>query len=115
MKIIDVHNHPDWHGHNLEKYLENMDANGISQTWLLSWHCGAGEYLPHYNKGIYAPPLNGPIPFERCIAYHDREPDRFILGCAPDPRDPQACRRRRSSRSSRRHPPRFWPLPHRQD
>lgn len=93
MKIIDGHNHPDWWGHDLKKFLANMDQYGISQTWLLSWHCGAGEYLPHYNKGIYAPPLNGPIPFERCIAYHDREPDRFILGCAPDPRDPQACRR----------------------
>ena len=32
MKIIDAHNHPDWHKHDLNKYLENMDANGINQT-----------------------------------------------------------------------------------
>lgn len=25
MKIIDAHNHPDWHGHNLPKALENME------------------------------------------------------------------------------------------
>ncbi len=35
--IIDAHNHPDWHGHDLAKFLANMDANGIDVTWLLSW------------------------------------------------------------------------------
>lgn len=23
--IIDAHNHADWHGHNLEKFIANMD------------------------------------------------------------------------------------------
>ena len=34
MKIIDAHNHPDWHGHNLERFIANMDQYGISKTWL---------------------------------------------------------------------------------
>ena len=27
--IIDAHNHPDWHGHNLTKFLENMAKGNI--------------------------------------------------------------------------------------
>ena len=94
MKIIDVHNHPDWHGHNLDKYLENMDANGISQTWLLSWECAITDYSKSYARVIPAEVLGsktGPIPFSRCISYKERAPERFILGYAPDPRRPDAC------------------------
>ena len=39
MKIIDAHNHPDWHGHDLDKYLVNMDQYGIEKTWLMNWEC----------------------------------------------------------------------------
>lgn len=88
--IIDCHNHPDWHGHNLSRFLENMDQRRISQTWLLSWEAPADEYDPHY---IYCTPdtgLNGPISFSRCVAYSEKAPGRFILGFAPDPRRPDA-------------------------
>ena len=94
MKIIDVHNHPDWHGHNLDKYLANMDANNISQTWLLSWECAYTDYSKGYASKIPAEILGsttGPIPFSRCISYKERAPERFILGYAPDPRRPDAC------------------------
>lgn len=96
MKIIDAHNHPDWHGHNLDKYLANMDANGISQTWLLSWECGENEYSKSYAHVIPSETLGskyGPIPFTRCLNYKERAPERFILGYAPDPRTPDACER----------------------
>lgn len=89
--IIDCHNHPDWHGHNLEKFLANMAEFNIDVTWLLSWECPADEYEPHYNR--VAPNLkgvNGPIPFARCISYAERTPGKFILGYAPDPRRPEA-------------------------
>ncbi|NLG53176.1 MAG: hypothetical protein GX541_04295, partial [Clostridiales bacterium] len=80
--IIDVHNHPDWCGHNLEKYIENMDMYGIDKTWLLSWEAPHDEYDPHYLSKC--PPIIsapwGPIPFERCISYMERAPERFILG-----------------------------------
>ncbi len=49
MLIIDAHNHPDWHGHNLDKSLENAAQYGIAATWLLSWECPADEYDPQYN------------------------------------------------------------------
>lgn len=94
MKIIDAHNHPEWYGYHLEKFLANMDANNISQTWLLSWECGHNEYSPGYSHVIPADVLGsatGPIPFNRCISFKERAPERFILGYAPDPRRPGAC------------------------
>ena len=44
--IIDAHNHPDWHGHNLDRFLQNMDEHGIDRTWLLSWESPVDEYSP---------------------------------------------------------------------
>lgn len=88
--IIDIHNHPDWHGHDLNKFLDNMDRNGIDKTWLLSWEAPSDEYDPHY---IWCTPevgKRGPIPFSRCLSYAERAPERFILGYCPDPRRPEA-------------------------
>jgi predicted TIM-barrel fold metal-dependent hydrolase len=96
MKIIDAHNHPDWHGHDLNKFLANMDQYGIEKTWLLSWECPEHEYNHNYKHAVPAPLLGsptGPIPFSRCISYKERAPERFILGYCPDPRLPDACAR----------------------
>lgn len=85
--IIDAHNHPDWHKHNLNKYLENMDTYGIDITWLLSWETPEDEWTHAYVNVIPSmDPETGPIPFSRCISYAERAPERFILGYAPDPR-----------------------------
>lgn len=88
--IIDAHNHPDWHGHDLAAYLANMDRYGIDKTWLLSWEAPADEYDPVYFR--YCPQINntGPISFARCLHYKEQAPDRFVLGYAPDPRRPEA-------------------------
>jgi len=88
--IIDCHNHPDWHGHNLEKFLRNMEENGIDVTWLLSWECPADEYSPWYNPVVWPEGGRGPIPFSRCLSYAERAPGKFVLGHAPDPRRPEA-------------------------
>lgn len=96
MKVIDAHNHPDWHGHNLARVLADMDELGIGQTWILPWECPTSEYSPHYNSAIPAGVLGagaGPIPFSRCLSYVERAPERFVLGCCPDPRLPDACDR----------------------
>ena len=96
MKIIDAHNHPDWHGHDLDKYLANMDQLGIEKTWLMNWECPENEYDHAYKRAVPAAVLGtvtGPIPFSRCISYKERAPERFILGYAPDPRLPDACSR----------------------
>ena len=91
--IIDAHNHPDWWGKDYEQVIEDMDACGIDKTWLFSWECPENEYDPkqrhrwNENMGI-----NGTYPaaFSRCLAYKRKNPERFILGFAPDPRDPSA-------------------------
>ena len=88
--IIDAHNHPDWCGYNLEKYLDNMKKFGINQTWLLSWESPPDEYPPETQSET--PPFDspGPIPFSRCVSYAERAPGKFVLGYAPDPRKPDA-------------------------
>ncbi len=88
--IIDIHNHPDWHGHNLDKFLENMKQNKIDRTWILSWESPEYEYDPLNIKYIPDSGPDGPIPFSRCLSYAERAPDKFVLGFAPDPRRPQA-------------------------
>jgi predicted TIM-barrel fold metal-dependent hydrolase len=89
--IIDAHNHPDWHGHDLDRFLENMDRYGIEKTWLLTWECPIDEFDPSYNSVLAnaADPF-GPIPFARALSYVERAPERFVLGYAPDPRRPDA-------------------------
>lgn len=89
--IIDAHNHPDWHGHDLNRFLKNMEANDIDVTWLLSWECPRDEYDVSYMHVL--PPVDetdGAIPFSRCINYAERAPGKFVLGYAPDPRKPDA-------------------------
>lgn len=97
--IIDCHNHPDWHGHNLDKFLANMEANNIDQTWLLTWECPADEY----DQGGYGKCVtpgggpDGPMPFNKCLSYVERAPGKFVLGYAPDPRVPGAIDRLQSA------------------
>ena len=90
--IIDAHNHADWHGHNLQKFIANMDELHIDKTWLLTWISPVNEYspgnIPHCN--VEHDWDGGPISFGRCLSYVERCPERFILGYAPDPRWPDA-------------------------
>lgn len=87
--IIDAHNHPDWHKHNLQRFLENMDQYNIDKTWLLSWEAPPDECDPTFYRTCYIGP-EGPIPFANCLRYKQQAPDRFVLGYAPDPRRPEA-------------------------
>ena len=88
--IIDFHQHPDWQGYDFDKVVCNMDQYGIDQALLLTWEAPKDEFSP-----VFLPVLpsclaseNGPISFQRCLAYKERAPDRFLLGYAPDPRRP---------------------------
>jgi predicted TIM-barrel fold metal-dependent hydrolase len=92
---IDCHNHPDWHGHDLKKFLADLDEKRIDKSFVLSWECNVDEYEPDSARYFaYGP--EGPIPFSRCLSYVERAPDRFLLGYAPDPRKPDACERLRA-------------------
>lgn len=88
--IIDAHNHPDWHGHNLPRFLENMAQHRIDLAWLLSWEAPPTEWDPVHFKYCPSAGPEGPIPFARCLAYKEQAPDKFVLGYAPDPRRPEA-------------------------
>jgi len=85
MMIIDAHNHPDWHGHNLDRFLQNMAQYNIDKTWLLTWECPPDECDPEHNHTSLRDGC-GPIPFSRGLRYTEHAPDRFVLGYAPDPR-----------------------------
>lgn len=91
--IIDAHNHPDWWMKDRVAFLADMDACHIDKTWLLSWECPEDEYDPD-QRNVLNPdagaPGGYPVSFARCLAYKQANPDRFILGFAPDPRSPAA-------------------------
>ena len=86
--LIDAHNHPNWHGHDAERILENMDEQGIDQLWLFSWEVPQDEYSPHYHKVL--PPGGMGIPFEDVLQVGRTAPDRFVLGYMPHPKRPDA-------------------------
>ncbi|WP_127581779.1 amidohydrolase family protein [Paenibacillus koleovorans] len=95
--IIDAHNHPNWKGHNLERFIENMDKFNIDKTWLLSRETPSDESDP---RSLYVYPdfgEDGPLSFRNCLSFYERRPDRFVLGYAPDPRRPDAIDRLHSA------------------
>jgi predicted TIM-barrel fold metal-dependent hydrolase len=87
-RIIDVHNHPNWHGHDIDALVRNMDEHGIEKTWLLAWDISDLEYrqaCPNYFQ--YMDPRGNAAPLDLVIEGLHRHPDRFIGGWAPDPRE----------------------------
>jgi predicted TIM-barrel fold metal-dependent hydrolase len=94
--IIDIHNHADYHGYDAQKMVKNMDENDIGITCLMSWEAPSNDYDPA-TKYAVSPFSDYPIPFERCVAYKESAPERFLLGFAPDPRKPDAIGRLKSA------------------
>ena len=84
--IVDAHNHPNWHGHNAERILENMDEQGIDVTWLLSWEIPENEANPSANFS----PGGSMISLQDVLDVGGRAPDRFVLGYVPHPKRPDA-------------------------
>jgi predicted TIM-barrel fold metal-dependent hydrolase len=90
-RVIDVHCHPRWIGHNGARIIENMNAAGIERAWLLSWELPEREMSPDYYSTLDSTGVG--IPFWQVIEVAERYPDRFILGTTVDPRDPHAHQR----------------------
>jgi predicted TIM-barrel fold metal-dependent hydrolase len=86
-RIIDGHNHPNWHGHNIDKLVKNMDENNIEKTWLLAWEIKEEEFnaAPYYHECMDPRGLCAPL--YMVVEGLQKYPDRFIGGWAPDPRD----------------------------
>ncbi len=90
MRIIDAHNHPEWHKHDLNRFLLNAAQYRIDRTWMLSWECPPVEFNPEQYNNILCTGANGyPIPFSRCLAYKQAAGDKIVLCYAPDPRLPE--------------------------
>ena len=94
--IIDIHNHADYHGYSCGAMLRNMDEHGIDITCLLSWEAPVTDYDPG-TKYAFSPFSDDPVPFERCVAYQEKAPRRFLLGFCPDPRRPDAIGRMKAA------------------
>jgi hypothetical protein len=86
-RIIDAHNHPNWHGHNLDRIVKNMDEYGIEKTWLLTWEATEKEVSVIPNNHPYWDPRGVFAPLFMVVEGLEKYPDRFIGGWAPDPRD----------------------------
>ena len=101
LMIIDAHNHPNWYYMTADKMVANMDAYGIDKCWLLSCEIPEGEYFLGEVGSIqlFGTDMTN-MPFENCIKYAEKYPDRFILGYAPDPRRPQALERLQYARKT---------------
>ena len=88
---IDAHNHPCWYYMTPDKMVANMDQYGIDKCWLLSCEIPWSEFGNAEQKVCQmfsSDKVN--MPFENCIPYLEKYPDRFLLGYAPDPRQPYA-------------------------
>ena len=86
--LIDAHNHPNWHGFNAKKILENMDEQGIDKMWLFSWEVPEDEYSPSYHAVL--PPTGTGVPLVDILEVGQQAPDRFVLGYMPHPKRPDA-------------------------
>ncbi len=89
MKIIDTHNHVDFHGFDADAVVKNMDQCGITRTWLLTWEAPEDEINPDMYVKAFHPDLKD-MPFRKVYEAVSKYPDRFIAGFCPDPRRPDA-------------------------
>jgi len=86
-RIIDIHNHPNWNGLDIDGLVSDMDKYGIEKTWLLSWDISQKEFdlVPSYHA--HCDPRGVAMPLWGVVEGLHKHPDRFIPGWAPDPRD----------------------------
>lgn len=76
IKIIDCHQHVQFHGYNAEKLIKHLDDLGVSKAWLLTWESIDGSLEPGYTH----------FSIEGVWDAYQKYPDRFIPFYAPDPR-----------------------------
>lgn len=94
--ILDIHNHPDFHGCDFDAVLANMDQYGISKTCILSWECPPDEWDPGAAT-VVSPLYDCPAPLSLCLSYVQRAHERFLLGYCPDPRKSGALERMKAA------------------
>ena len=90
-KIVDSHQHVNWHSRDSVGLIADMDAHGIAYSWLLNWCLGPAEfesadYQQHLNPVIMTDGGSHPgIPLTELINARDKFPRRFHVGYCPNP------------------------------
>ncbi len=92
---IDAHNHPDWHKHDFDAFIKDMNERGIDKVWLQTWEAPLPDFLPNSASCFASMILDqNAVPvassFSRCLEYKNRAPERIILGYCPNPKRPEA-------------------------
>ena len=90
-KIVDSHQHVNWHQRDAAGLVADCDAHGIAYAWLLNWCLGPAEfesadYQPYFNPAIQLEGNSHPgMPLTELLAARDRYPGRFVVGYCPNP------------------------------
>lgn len=93
-RIVDAHQHVNWHHRDATALVEDMDEHGIAYAWLLSWLTDAHDTVA---KATFLNPANGRtdgwiegISLQEIIWAREQFPNRFVAGYCPNPQQPQA-------------------------
>ncbi len=95
-RIIDSHQHVFWHGKDDAGLVANLDEHNIDKAVLLTWCIHPSEGDAGYDEALN--PIhtasgrgNHPgLPLADAVRAARRYPDRFVLGYAPHPLEPNA-------------------------
>ena len=94
MKIVDSHQHVNWHLRNARGLVEDLDQQGISYAWLLSWLPDPGDVqaLPRTLNpmNIRLDGSQDGVTLRDIVETKESFPDRFVVGYCPNPRWPGA-------------------------
>jgi predicted TIM-barrel fold metal-dependent hydrolase len=97
-KLVDTHQHVNWHRRDSVGLIADMDAHGIAYSWLLNWCLGPAEYesadyQPYLNPLLTTDSTSHPgIPMSELLYARDKHPRRFHLGYCPNPMWRQAAK-----------------------
>ncbi len=99
--IIDAHGHLNWHGHDTDRMVANLDEHGIDKMWALSWEV----ILPveQAEAQMYAACLDPRSEPNSWLSLRDivdgakRYPDRLIPFYAPHPKQQYALEKLKSA------------------
>jgi predicted TIM-barrel fold metal-dependent hydrolase len=94
-KIVDSHQHVNWHGRDIRGLVTDLDEHKIAYAWLLTWCIGpveeTADYHPFLNPALLRADGTHPgIPLSEMLAAKAAFPDRFVVGYCPNPAEPQA-------------------------
>lgn len=89
-KIVDSHQHVNWHRRDLAQLIADLDGHGIAYAWLLTWLIGAAEEWTDYhavlNPALHRQDDTHPgVTLPEILAAKAAFPSRFVVGYCPNP------------------------------